>query len=519
MRSAHRLTTSSLVLALSFALAGFVVPSAVAATDSAGSGRLHLTGDAAAAFVVPRDVTIASSWSDSTHDLVYTRYQQFARPFGVHVDGAQLTVVKRDGRQVLVIGSYYAALRVFALPSISALRASAIAAAGIDIAHDQRSELRFDPAAGRLFYRVESGAAGVALVHEVDATTGKVLDSWDALADAAYDGVGVKGDTKSLASGAIAGIGNLTSQPGGAGNPWKMISADGRIATYTANGGNNYINQPLVSDANNGNDNVWNATNQRAAVDAQYYAALTAAFYEDRLNFDVFAACGQADGVFEQGLRSVVHYDPTPSNGVGYANAQWDPFAHYTIYGDGDSQTRAMSGAQDVVTHELTHAVTQCRAELDYFAQSGALNEAFSDIMAISAEWDLEEPTNSNCRLALGQTECADWLLGEDAVIDPAMLAFRDFADPASQGQPSHFDDRLYPSCNSPSPYNDNCGVHYNSGIANHAFYLLVNGGRNARCSGPSDPQDDCDVVVPGIDLPHAEEIFFAGFLSVLSRF
>jgi hypothetical protein len=177
------------------------------------------------------------------------------------------------------------------------------------------------------------------------------------------------------------------------------------------------------------------------------------------------------------------------------------------VYGDGNSRDRALSAGQDVVSHELTHGVTQCRADLHYRNQSGALNEAFSDIMATSAEWALEEPTSSNCRLAPGQTQCADWLLGEDLARTASGAAIRDFADPAAEGQPSHFDNRAYIGTNV-----DNGGVHYNSGIVNHSFYLLVNGGRNARCSGPNDPRADCDVVVPPTSLDHAQHIFFSGF-------
>jgi hypothetical protein len=64
---------------------------------------------------------------------------------------------------------------------------------------------------------------------------------------------------------------------------------------------------------------------------------------------------------------------------------------------------------------------------------------------------------------------------------------------------------------------NDYCGVHTNSGIANQAFYLLAHGGRNARCSGPSDRQADCDVSVYGIGIDAAAHIFFAGFTSLPS--
>jgi bacillolysin len=495
---AHRLTTLSLVMALCLALAGLAVP-AIAATDPTSSGHLNLTGDAAAAFVLPRDVTAVSSWTDAAHGLKYTRYQQFARPFGVHVDGAQLTVVKRGGRQVLVIGSHHAGLRVIALPAIKAAAARMIAAAGVENLVTQRSELRFDPASGRLFHLVESGGPGVALFHQVDAQTGVVIDSWNAIEGVAGDGTGVKGDTKHLAAGPMPGFGSLTS--GSPGN-YKMQSQDGRFETYTANGGTSV--GLLVADT----DNDWSSASQRAAVDAQYYAALTAAFYESRFDFDLFSVLCN-DPVFADGIRSVVHYDPRPNDGKGYANAFWHPFEHFMVYGDGNSQYAAMSGAQDVVTHELTHAVTQCRGDLTYQDEPGALNEAFSDIMAASAEWDFEEgpPASAHCWLAPGQGECADWLLGEDTISDPAGTPFRDFADPQSFQQPSHYADRIYIG----QSYDDG-GVHFNSGIANHAFYLLVNGGRNARCSGPTDPQADCDVVVPGIGLEAAEQIFFSGF-------
>ena len=51
------------------------------------------------------------------------------------------------------------------------------------------------------------------------------------------------------------------------------------------------------------------------------------------------------------------------------------------IYGDGDGRTFTnLSGANDVVAHELTHGVTQETANLEYKDQSGALNESFSDV-------------------------------------------------------------------------------------------------------------------------------------------
>ena len=130
-------------------------------------------------------------------------------------------------------------------------------------------------------------------------------------------------------------------------------------------------------------------------------------------------------------IRSVVHF------GYGYSNAFWD--GQEMVYGDGDGYyIRAMSGGQDVVTHELTHAVTECRAPLDYVSQPGALNEAFSDMMATAAEWDYAEPLSSNCVLDGVQAGCPDWWLGEDVTIGGPDHAFRSLSDPALEGQPSH---------------------------------------------------------------------------------
>jgi len=66
-------------------------------------------------------------------------------------------------------------------------------------------------------------------------------------------------------------------------------------------------------------------------------------------------------------LTSVVHYcEPNlPGNcGCPCQNAFWD--GQRLIFGDGFSR------ADDVVVHELTHAVTEDSARLFYYMQSGA---------------------------------------------------------------------------------------------------------------------------------------------------
>ena len=45
------------------------------------------------------------------------------------------------------------------------------------------------------------------------------------------------------------------------------------------------------------------------------------------------------------------------------------------------------AGGLDIVAHELSHGVTEFTSGLIYQDESGALNEAFSDIMGVSAKF------------------------------------------------------------------------------------------------------------------------------------
>jgi bacillolysin len=67
----------------------------------------------------------------------------------------------------------------------------------------------------------------------------------------------------------------------------------------------------------------------------------------------------------------------------------------------------------------------------------------------------------------------ADYLMGEDAV-RPAGI--RSFSNPNAYGHPDHYSVRFTGTA-------DGGGVHINSSISNHAFYLAVEGGTN-RISG-----------------------------------
>ena len=222
-------------------------------------------------------------------------------------------------------------------------------------------------------------------------------------------------------------------------------------------------------------------------VDAQYYSQVTDGYYLDRHGLDWVADCGYPD------MTEVVHYD------FDYVNAFWG--GDYMVYGDGDGFiAREFSGALDVVAHEHTHGLTQCTSNLAYQNESGALNESFSDILGTSAEFWADVN-------GLDPSVAPDWFIGEDVYL-LSENGFRNMGDPAENFDPDHYSERYV------GP-EDNGGVHTNSGIPNHAFYLLVNGGSNA---GEAQGHGHTGPVVTGIDLADAERIFFLAFTALAEQ-
>lgn len=142
--------------------------------------------------------------------------------------------------------------------------------------------------------------------------------------------------------------------------------------------------------------------------------------------------------------------------------------------------------------------MTEYNSDLIYQGESGALNESFSDIMATAREMTYAEVGQPGT-CSPGEVLCPDWLIGED--FDLNGDGFRNMADPEADGHPAHYSERY-------TGTSDNGGVHWNSGIPNHAFYLLATGGENANCPGAG-YCGGTGVTAIGID--DAAEIFFLG--------
>ncbi len=179
--------------------------------------------------------------------------------------------------------------------------------------------------------------------------------------------------------------------------------------------------------------------------------------------FDLFLQVYGRDSMDGTGLPldATVHY------GVDYANAFWD--GTQMVFGDGDGDLFLdFTLPVDVIGHELAHGFTQHTANLEYYGQSGALNESVSDVFGALVK-----------QYALGQSAAeADWLIGA-GLLGPGVdrgVALRSMKEPGTaydddvlgkDPQPGHMDDYVRTS-------RDNGGVHINSGIPNRAFHLLA---------------------------------------------
>jgi Zn-dependent metalloprotease len=195
------------------------------------------------------------------------------------------------------------------------------------------------------------------------------------------------------------------------------------------------------------------ATGDAATDEAYDGLGATYALYWDVFRRDSIDGAGLP-------LDGVVHY------GTNYDNAFWD--GERMVFGDGDDDLFLdFTLPVDVIGHELTHGVTQYTANLEYFSQSGALNESMSDVFGSLIK-----------QYSLGQSaDQADWLIGA-GLLGPNVtgVALRSMKEPGTA-----YDDDVLGKDPQPATMEDyvktgrdNGGVHINSGIPNHAFYLVA---------------------------------------------
>jgi thermolysin len=440
------------------------------------------------------ELDIASRQDDTMiSGRVHERLNQVFK--GVPVFGGQVAR-QMDGRAIVTVsGRIYEGIDLDVAPQISPERAAEIAVsrsgAGANVHGD--TTLGILPVAGgsyRLVYRMEVRSDWDIREVHVDAKTGEIVRSFSKIQTswAIGQGTGVLGGLRKMSTDATS-------------STFRAVDLLRPMPSYTLSFPgtprrlNDFLNSGLLfnSDIATDSDNVWT---DGPTVDAHVYQGYVNDYY-----FKRYGRRGlddhnlEIDGIVHPLARSQVNNQP-PDVVSTYVNNAFFCCDGVMLYGDGDGRIYTyLAGGLDVVAHEMSHGVTAFSSDLVYQDESGALNEAFSDIMGASVEF-FYQPVGTG-------PEKADWLIAEDVVLVPPGY-LRSLSNPNAVRDPDHYSLRQFIGTD-----NDNGGVHYNMTIATHAFYLAVAGGRN-RVS---------QMTVTGVgmsNLERMEKIFYRAWVFLM---
>ncbi len=254
-----------------------------------------------------------------------------------------------------------------------------------------------------------------------------------------------------------AGQSHLPDDPTGA--IWTVDAQNSRISDDNMN----------IDHVKSSNGSNWSPT----SVSAHLNAAKCYDYYKNTFGRNSLNGNGG-------NIISVINI--TDEDGTGMDNAYWN--GAFMGYGNGNKAFKPLAGGLDVAGHEMTHGVIENTARLEYRNQSGALNESLADIFGSLIDRD-------------------DWVMGEDIVKTSVFPsgALRSLENPNQGGKR----DNGYQPANMGQyeflrdvPSEDNGGVHINSGIPNHAFYLFA--------------------TANGMDRSKAEKVYYQAMTKYLTR-
>ena len=366
-----------------------------------------------------------------------------------------------------------AAPAVATAPAVTGARAAALAGAGASAPRRLVVEARVGaPRLAWLLTIAGTKADGTPsrVLRTIDARTGALLASEETIETAGGSGRGlyvgrttpVPLDTTATGGGFV-----LTDPNRGNGETRDTMNRTDRCGLFRCT----YAATDQYVDA----DNAWgtglNTNRQTAAVDVHFGSEKTWDFYQSQFGRNGIAGDGK-------GALSRVHY------GRNYNNAFWDDACFCMTYGDGDGTVFGPLTALDVTGHEMSHGVTSHTAKLNYFGESGGLNEATSDIFGTMIEFYANDPDDP-----------PDYNIGEEVV--KTGTALRSMAQPSRDGS----------SADCWGPFVGFRDVHFSSGVANHFFYLLSQGSG----TGPYDTSTTCNgaPAVTGIGNAAAQRIWY----------
>ncbi|KRE92415.1 peptidase M4 [Frateuria sp. Soil773] len=443
---------ASTTVTVSASQLGKATPAAMASRLNLGSGASYVATTASAT---------------TQRGSVKTREQQTFN--GIPVYGRSVVVERDRSGNVLSVKGHAERGIVADLPSVtprlSAAQAQSTLKAARQLSSRQavsnaKSELFVYPGAGnkaRLVYRtsfvVDSGHGMSRPTALIDASTGQIIKQWEGITNGRLPpGPGTTTNVQATGIGGNGATGSYYYDGSGAGRELLDVQRTGltcymqndRVATYNLAGGQRVTQWSFGCGAapyTSGGDAVNGAFSP--INDAHHFGGVVHDMYTDWFGEPPLK---NPDGSAMQ-LHMWVHY------GVNYANAFWD--GSEMVFGDNDGKNSYPFVVLDVTGHEISHGFTEQHSGLEYDAQSGGMNEAFSD-MAGEAVKFFDRGSN-------------DFLVGKD-LINPASVgpgdlpSLRDMCTPSRDGA----------SIDDADQYDDSLDVHYSSGVYNRAFCLLA---------------------------------------------
>ena len=394
-----------------------------------------------------KELVLKQAWSDDLGASHY-RYQQIVNDVPVY--GKQL-LVHLDGSDKVYMfnGRYEPSPEQFrTVPEITqkqALNAALLhmGRAGATITADSSDLVIYTRPDGQMvlsYVLVISAGLSESWTYFIDALTGEFVHR---ISNIQYELVSASGSDLNLVSQSFnawhaSGTYYLVdpSFPSAAmpSDPVSSVQSPGNTYILTANNGDG---ENLYHITSSSTSSGWD----RAGVSVMANTKTTYDYYKG-----TFDRNGIDDN--EKNYMAVVHL------GNNYANAFWN--GTFIVFGDGDGVTFSnLAASLDITAHEIQHGITQSTADLKYENQSGALNEAYSDLFACMIDDD-------------------DWTVGEDCTISsPGYL--RNLADPSlglSSLPATMSDYRNLPNTED----GDWGGVHINMSIITRAGYLMAQG-------------------------------------------
>jgi len=404
---------------------------------------------------------------DPTASMEHHRYQQFYK--GLEVFGGQIIEHYRNGNITGINGEHYQIYDINTVPVITKDEAVKFFIYDLNkeglLEKGEESKLFIYPVKDgdyRLAYKIimEKGI-GYSMTGIIDAETGKVLLKYSNIY---FDeltiglGIGYHGGQYKLPTTYYDGFYYMYDEKNV--RPVNQYTFDWNLGGYTPGDDDNYWDYDAV------------------LINAHAFLGLTYDYY-----YIVHGRNGINDNNMD--IRANIHV-------VGAEdNAFWFGDTNEMFFGDPFLTNLQLAAALDVVAHEYSHGVTQYTSSLIYAFEMGALNESFSDIIGTAVEHYWQSEGNGFLM--------ADWLIGEDAY--PSFsTGLRNLEDPNSNWQslygpdPCHLSQQIFVPIDE-----DGGGVHWNSTIYSHSYYLLAHGGTNS-VSG---------ITVNGIGIDKATNIFY----------